>query len=348
MIPLNLRALRFYTNPTVRDYILIITGMAIYAIGFTVFILPHEIVVGGMAGFSTLVFFASGETIPVAVTMYAVNVMMLVCWFKLLGREFVVRTVFGATVLSMMIGSIEGYFTTHPPIVTDITMSVLMGAVICGLGIGMYYAHKGSAGGTDIVAAIFEKKSNISIGRTMMIIDISIVTCSFFLPFDGDLDARIQARVQTIIYGWTSIVIYSFIANYIVGADKRTIQFMILSPKWREIAEHITHDAHRGVTFFDGKGYWTGEDRRILIIWCRQYDAESIYGIVRDIDENAMVIQSEARSLYGSGFSSLKSKPRKHSQLSNRTAGVEHPDKQAGQEMRSEARIVPNMQVTEM
>lgn len=243
-----MQALRLYANADVRDYLIIIAGMAVYAIGFTVFILPHEIVVGGMAGFSTLVFFASGGLIPVAVTMYAANILMLVCWYRVLGRKFVVRTVFGATILSLMIGSIEGYFTSRPPIVTDTTMSVLMGAVICGIGIGLYYAHKGSAGGTDIVAAVFEKKANINMGRTMMIIDIAIVTCSFFLPFDGDLDARIQARVQTILYGWTSIIIYSFLANYIVNLDKQTIQFLILSPKWEEIADRVTHESGRGVT----------------------------------------------------------------------------------------------------
>lgn len=306
-----MQALRLYSNPDIRDYLIIIAGMALYAIGFTVFILPHQIVVGGMAGFSSLVFFASGETIPVAVTMYVVNIMMLVCWFKVLGRKFVVRTVFGATVLSAMIGAIEGYFTSRPPIVSDTTMSVLMGAAVCGFGIGLYYAHKGSAGGTDIVAAIFEKKSNVSIGRTMMVIDIAIVTCSFFLPFDGDMDARIQSRVQTIIYGWTSIVIYSFIANYIVNADKQTIQFLILSPKWREIADRVTHESGRGVTTFDGKGFWTGENRTMLIVWCRQYDADRIYEIVRRIDETAYIIQSDARSVYGNGFDPLKAKPRK-------------------------------------
>ena len=293
------------------DYIFIVLGMALYAIGFTVFILPHDIVVGGMAGFGTLVYFASGEHIPVAVTMYVVNILMLVCWHRVLGRKFVIGTVFGASVLSLMIGSIEQYFTSHAPVVSDMTMSVILGAVLCGCGIGLYYAHKGSAGGTDIVAAVFEKKSNMSIGRTMMVIDMTIVACSFFLPFDGDMDARIQNRVQTIVYGLVSIVVYSFLANYIVNADKQTIQFLILSPRWHEIADNITHRSGRGVTTFDGRGFWTGEERTMLVVWCRQYDADRIYDIVREIDEGAYIIQSEARSVYGNGFDPLSYKRRK-------------------------------------
>lgn len=306
-----MQAMRLYANPDVRDYLIIIAGMAIYAIGFTIFILPHEIVVGGMAGFSTLVFFASGGLIPVAVTMYAANILMLACWYRVLGHKFVVRTVFGASILSLMIGTIEGYFTSHPPIVADTTMSVLMGAVICGIGIGLYYAHKGSAGGTDIVAAVFEKKANINMGRTMMIIDMTIVTCSFLLPFDGNLDARVQARVQTILYGWTSIIIYSLLANYMVNLDKQTIQFLILSPKWEEIADRVTHESGRGVTTIGGTGFWTKEHRELLIVWCRQYDADRIYEIIRRIDDKAYIIQSEARSVYGNGFDPLRMKPRK-------------------------------------
>lgn len=291
---------------TIRDYIIIIAGMAMYAIGFTIFILPHEIVVGGMAGFSSLVFFGTDGLIPVAFTMYAANILMLMCWCRTLGKKFVIRTIFGATILSLIIGLMEGYFTSHPPIVTDTTMSVIMGSVICGVGIGLYYAHKGSAGGTDIVAAVVEKKKNISLGRTMMIIDLAIVTLSFFLPFQGDIDQRIQARVQTIIYGWMSIIIYSLIADYIVNADKQTLQFLILSDHWQQIAHHITHESGRGVTTIPAEGYWTGQKRTLLIVWCRRYDADRIYDIIRKIDPTGYVIQSEARSVYGNGFDMLK------------------------------------------
>lgn len=297
---------RFNFHKEIRDYLVILGGMALYAIGFTVFILPHQIVTGGMAGFSSLVFFASGERIPVAVTMYVTNILMLVLWFKVLGKSFVIRTVVGATVLSAMIGSIENYFTSRPPLVTDITMSVLVGSAICGLGIGLYYAHKASSGGTDIVVAIFEKTRGISVGRSMIIIDASIVACSFFLPFDGDLDARVQARVQTITYGWASILIYSTIANYIVGLDKQTIQFIIVSQRWQQIGERITRECHRGVTKFDAQGFWTDEPRKLLIVWCRQYDSANIYNAIRLTDPEAIIIQSDARNVYGNGFDRLK------------------------------------------
>ncbi len=93
----------------------------------------------------------------------------------------------------------------------------------------------------------------------MMIIDVSIVALSFFLPFDGDMEARIQSRTQTIIYGWLAIYIYSWLADRYIDKGKQTIQFIILSEKWETIAYRITHETGRGVSMWDGTGYWTGE-----------------------------------------------------------------------------------------
>lgn len=252
-----------------RDYFFIILGMLVYAVGFTVFILPHQVVIGGMSGFGTLVFYFSGRHIPVAAAMYGTNILLLVCAYRYLGKVFVYKTVFGATVLSLMIGMMNTYFTTRPPLVTDMTLSVLMGAMLCGVGIGVYFSHHGTSGGTDIIAAVMERVSSLSVGRTMMIVDMSIVAVSFFLPFDGDMEARIQARTQTIIYGWISIFVYSYIADRFIGAGRQTIQFFILSDKWSDIAYRITHETGRGVTTIDSRGYWTEQERTLLLVWCR-------------------------------------------------------------------------------
>jgi uncharacterized membrane-anchored protein YitT (DUF2179 family) len=290
----------------VKDYAYIVLGMLIYAVGFTVFILPHKIVIGGMAGFSSLVFYASGERIPVAVTMYGVNIILLLCGFKMIGRTFVVRTIFGATLLSLLIGCGEGYFTSHPPLITDVTMSVIMGSVLCGLGIGTYYSHHGTAGGTDIIAAIMSKVSRMSVGRVMMVVDMTIVACSFFLPYDGDIEARIQVRTQIIIYGWLAIYLYSYITDKYLAAGRQTIQFIILSDKWQEIANRITKETGRGVTTWQATGFWTGADRTMMLVWARRYDMLPIYRIVNEVDEHAYITNSYVKSVYGNGFDILK------------------------------------------
>lgn len=294
----------------IKNLIFIVLGMALYAIGFCVFILPHHIVIGGMAGLGTLVFYATSGLIPVAVTMYGTNVLLLICGYKYLGKGFVLRTIFGATVLSLMIGSVEDYFTTHPPIVADTTMSVIMGAMLIGIGIGIYYSHHGTAGGTDIVAAIMNSVSDISVGQVMMMIDMTIVALSFFLPFDGDIESRVQMRVETIIYGWIAIFLYSYITDKFLNAGRQTVQFIILSDKWERIADRITHETGRGVTNWDCEGFWTKTGRQLMLVWCRESDTYHIYRIVKEEDPGAYITNSFVRSVYGNGFDTLKLKKR--------------------------------------
>lgn len=293
-----------------RDLAFITLGIMIYAIGFTVFILPHHVVIGGMAGFSTLIYYATGGLLPLAVIMYGTNILLLICGYRYLGHGFVLRTIFGTTLLSMLIGLVEGYFTTHPPIVTSAPMSVMIGAVLLGLGIGIYYSHHGTTGGTDIVAAIMEHISDISMGRVMMIIDVTIVALSFFLPFDGDMEARVQSRSQTIIFGLLSIVVYSWLADYYIAQGKQTIQFIILSEKWDTMAHRITHETGRGATVWDAQGYWTGDQKKMMLVWCRQTDVDSILRIAHEVDPTAYVTTSTVRSVYGNGFDRLRIKKR--------------------------------------
>lgn len=185
-------------------------------------------------------------------------------------------------------------------------MSVIIGAVMLGLGIGIYFSHHGTTGGTDIVAAIMSRISDVSTGRVMMIVDVSIVALSFLLPFDGDMEARIQSRTQTIIYGWLAIYIYSWLVDRYIDKGKQTIQFIILSDNWETIAKRITHETGRGVSMWDGTGYWTGAKRKLMLVWCRQNDVFRILQIVKESDENAYITNSNVRSVYGNGFDKLK------------------------------------------
>lgn len=303
--------------PGARQLLVITLGMLIYTIGFTVFILPHGVVIGGMAGFSTLVFYATAEKVPVAVTMYGVNILLLLLGARELGRGFVGRTIFGATVLSVMIGATEGYFTSHAPLVTDITLSVTLGAVLLGVGIGLYYSHNGTAGGTDIVAALMAKKYNISVGRVMMIVDMSIVACSFFLPFDGSLEERVQVRTQTILYGWLSIFLYSYITDVFLKAGRQTVQLLIISTRWHEVGSRIAKETGRGVTTWSGEGFWTGESRKLMLVWCRKPQLAHMMEIIRDEDPHAYVTDTYVRSVYGNGFDAIPSK-KSHSQKADK------------------------------
>lgn len=301
----------------VRDYIMITFGLMLYAIGFTAFIFPHHIVIGGMAGLGELVYYASNKLVPVAVTMYGVNIMLMISGYKVLGKAFLQRTIFGATGISICIGVIEGYFTSVPPLIPDVTMSVVLGGILCGLGIGTIYIHNGTSGGSDIVAAMVSKVSNVSVGRTLMIVDMSIVALTFFLPFDGDMQARIQSCVPRIIYGWIIIFIYSYITDLLINTNRQATQFVIFSAHWQEIADCINRDAHRGVTVLDGQGWYSKHDVKILMVWCRKIESMTIFRIIKSIDPEAFISQGNVNGVYGKGFDMMKVKMKKDKEKSS-------------------------------
>lgn len=295
-----------------KDYVIIVLGLAIYALGFTSCILPHEVVIGGMSGVSTLIYFGTNGLIPVAVTGYVLNLVLLAIAYKIVGRTFVLRTVFGVTVVAIGIGIGESIFMSlGHPLIPDRTVSLVLGAILCGVGIGTVFIHNGSSGGTDIVAACVSKVSNASIGRIMIYTDMIIVSCSIFLPFDGTVEQRIEARIPTIVYGIMVTFIVSFITDQIINTNRQATQFFIFSRKWKEIADKILNEAHRGVTIMDGQGWYTKQDVKILMVYCRKIESVTIFRIIKSIDEDAFVTQGAVNGVYGQGFDKVKIKMKK-------------------------------------
>ena len=299
-----------FTN--LKDYLFIILGLLLYGFGFTAFILPHEIVIGGLSGVGTLVYFATMGVIPVAVTQYVCNLLLLGMAFKLVGKTFVLRTIFGATVISLSIGLFESIFMqlSHP-LIPDLSMSAILGAILCGLGVGLCFVHNGSSGGTDIVAAMVSKVSNVSIGRTMIFTDMIIVALSIFLPFEGDFQQRIEARVPLIVYGWVITFIVAYMTDMVINTNRQATQFIIFSSKWDEIADQINMEAHRGVTVLDGEGWYTKHPVKVLMVWCRKIESVTIFRIVKSVDENAFITQANVNGVYGKGFDTMKVKMKK-------------------------------------
>lgn len=295
-----------------KDYVMIVLGLMCYSVGFTAFILPHHIVIGGLSGVGTLIYFGTGGLIPVAVSSYVCNILLLAIAYKIVGRTFVLRTIFGSTVVALGIGLTEGIFMSlGHPLVPDRVVSAVLGGILCGIGVGTTFIHNGSSGGTDIVAAMVSKVSNVSIGRTMVFVDMAIVSCSIFLPFEGTVEQRIEARIPIIVYGIMVTFIYSYVADQIINGNRRATQFMIFSPKWHEIADKILSEANRGVTVIDGEGWYTKHGVKILLVYCRKIESVTIFRIVKSIDEDAFVSQGNVNGVYGKGFDHVKIKLKK-------------------------------------
>lgn len=284
-----------------RDYLMIVLGLLIYSFGFTAFIFPEHVVIGGLAGFGTLVYFITerflGYGVPVAVSQYAMNLLLLALAFRTVGKQFVIRTIFGATVISLFIGVLTPVFP-HPLVQGEPFMNVIIGGLLCGLGIGICFTHNGSSGGTDIVAAMVSKRSNVSVGRTMLYTDFFIIGSSYFLLH----------RIDLVVYGYVVLVISSLMADMIINTTRQAVQFTIFSRHWQEIADAVNNEAHRGVTVLTGMGWYSKQDVKVLLVMCRKIESVTIFRIIKSIDEDAFITQANVNGVYGKGFDAIKLK----------------------------------------
>lgn len=284
-----------------RDYVLITFGIFLYAFGFSAFIFPEKVVVGGVTGIGTIVYFITERYlpfgIPVAITQYAINLVLLAFAFRTIGKQFVVRTIFGATVISLFIGVLIPLFD-GPLIEQQTFMNIIIGGLMCGIGIGVVFTHNGSTGGTDIVAAMVNKKSNVSIGRVMLYTDMCIISSSYL----------IWQQIDTVVYGFVVLVIVSYMTDMIINTTRQAVQFTIFSSHWEEIATAINNDAKRGCTVLDGTGWYSKHNVKILLVMCRKIESVTIFRIIKSIDENAFITQANVNGVYGKGFDSLKLK----------------------------------------
>lgn len=303
-----------FTWLDVKDYIFIIIGISLYAFGFTAFILPHEVVMGGMAGLGSVVYFATERlheagyfpfAVPVAVTMYAVNFLLLCIAFRIVDRTFTIRTLFGMTVLSMVVGVLQPLCANLHIMPDEKVLSLVLGAAIMGTGIGTVFIHNGSSGGTDIVAAMVSKKSNVTIGRTMMICDIFIVGSAFVV---------LNYPISEIVLGMLVTVMTGYMCDLVINSNRQAIQFTIFSQKWEEIADAIITDANRGCTVLEGEGWYSHKPVKMLMVMCRKIESVTIYRIIKSIDPNALVTQCNVNGVYGQGFDTMKVKMKKTAQ----------------------------------
>ena len=251
-----------------KDYVMIVLGILIYGFGFCAFILPEEVVIGGVSGIGSLFYFASLKylpfEIPVWIPSYAINLILLAFAYKIVGKQFVMRTIFGATVISLAIGVMQPLFHNilgGKPLVEGQTfINIIIGGLCCGAGIGMAFIHNGSTGGTDIVAAITAKKTNVSIGRTMLYTDFFIISSSYLIFQDPN----------KIVFGLIVLFLASWTADQIINTNRQAIQFTIFSPKWEEIADAINNEANRGCTVLDGTGWYSKQTVKVLLVMCRK------------------------------------------------------------------------------
>ncbi|KUL19843.1 MAG: hypothetical protein XE13_0355 [Proteiniphilum sp. 51_7] len=276
-----------------KDYLIITVGLVLFAVGFTGFIMPNQIVVGGLGGVGLLFKYAFG--LPVFVTFLLGNsIMMVLAWF-ILGKGYVFRALYGVVGVTLLMGVAENLIT-EAIVHTDPLITSIIGAICSGTGLGLVYTRNASTGGTDILGAIITKYRYISMGRGLLYIDLIIVSSSYLL----------FQSFEKIIYGLIVVSVMYYTVDLVINGARQSVQFIIFSSRYNEIASHVNSELNRGCTVLEGTGWYSQQPQKVLIILARKTESTSIFRLVKRIDENAFISQSNVVGVYGKGFDQMK------------------------------------------
>ncbi len=300
----------------IKTYLIITVGLLCYALGWDVFLIPNGMVGGGVTGIAAVLLYAF--KIPVSVSFFVINLVLLLIALKVLGKGFGVKTVYAIVVTSIFLEVLPMYlsdtFIQEIAISNGKLLCAIFGGVVSGLGIGLCFSQGGSTGGTDIVALMITKYRNISAGKIILIIDIFIIASSLLLPAKQIYDAAgnligtesTGMRLATVLYGYILIMACSYTIDLFVSGTKQSLQLFIFSKKYGEIADSIVSDIGRGVTLIDAQGWYTKQESKIVMVVVRKTDINMIYKIVKSVDRDAFMSVGSVTGVYGKGFDQIK------------------------------------------
>ena len=291
----------------VKDYFFITLGIMLYTISFTVFLMPYQIVAGGVTGLSAIIYYATG--FHVQNTYIIINLSLLVVALKVLGFKFLFKTIYAIFLLYFLLIVAQDIIPKQPngmPIKLlgegQDFMSMIIGCVITRVALSTVFLHSGSTGGTDIIAASVNKYHNVSLGTVLIAVDFCIIgSCMFFPQFGTYLE-----RAHKVMFGLCVMTLENFSLDYIMNARRESVQFMIFSRKYQEIANAIGMETGHGVTILDGHGWYTGQEVKVLCILAKKRESTDIFRLIKLIDPNAFVSQSSVVGVYGEGFDEMK------------------------------------------
>ena len=295
-----------------KEYGLVTLGVISYALGWSIFLLPNNLIGGGVSGFASILYYATG--IPMGVTYLVLNVILLLVGTKILGTGFGGKTIYAivmtSILLTVMPSIIPADFIHEFAISNGKLICTIIGGVIAGLGIGLSISSGGSTGGTDIVALLWCKFHSASPGRVILIIDVVIILSSLLFPSvteAGEL-LNFSEKLAVVVYGLVQVTVSGYAVDLYLSGSKQSVQAFIFTKKSEEMADAIAFDMKRGVSMISAKGWYTKENRDVLMVVTRKTDLNLLLRYVKSIDPEAFLSVSSVMGVYGEGFDTIKVK----------------------------------------
>ena len=315
----------------VKEWALVTLGITIYVTGWAIFLMPNNLVGGGVSGIASMIQYATGGAIQMGYSYFTLNAILIVVAIVVIGMGFGAKTIYAIILASVGLRFLPEIIPLE--IIQTLAlqngklMSTLCGGLMAGIGIGMSISNGGSTGGTDIIALIYTKYRNVSPGKVILYLDFVIILSSLLIPSivpdldpetgrqllgpDGKPSSHLMPfaeKVTTVIYGLILVTVNGKVIDSYLSGSQQSVQLFILSKHYAEIADSITHELHRGVTVLDGKGWYTQESMEILMVITRKTDLNLLLRYIKAIDPKAFLSVSSVNGVYGQGFDTIKGK----------------------------------------
>jgi uncharacterized membrane-anchored protein YitT (DUF2179 family) len=278
---------------------LIAVCVAPYALVVNQVLVPHAIVGGGLTGLCEIIYFASGEVIPIWLSTLVINTILLVTGIILLGWKSCVRALWGIVWLTIWLRT---FSVAETPLISDPFMAIILCGLVNAASLGLVYSNNGNTGGTDIVAMIVNKYRHVSMGRALFMVDVLVISSAWFLPQ--------VTKFEQLLFGFCFVFIESQAVDWVMSRGRQSIQFFIFSKEYDRIADTIMKQVGRGVTFLEAQGAYSKQDTKLIMLIVRKSEAIRIFRIVHEIDPTAFISETPTRCVFGQGFENLQNEAR--------------------------------------
>ena len=298
----------------VKSYFIITLGLLCYVLGWVIFLIPNNLVGGGVTGISSIVLYAFG--VPISVTYFSINIILLLIALRVLGKSFGAKTVYAIAATTLFFQFVPAFipqdFIQEIAISNGRLLSAIFGGVMSGFGIGISFSQGGSTGGTDIVALMVAKYHNIAPGRMILYMDLVIIASSLLIPAKEVMDASGNLvretwgmRLATVLYGYMLIASCSQIVDMMVAGSRQSVQVFIFSKNYERIADIITQEMGRGVTVLTGEGWYTRSESKMLMVLIHKTEVSRIHNLIKEVDRDAFISMAPVTGVWGRGFQQI-------------------------------------------
>ncbi len=275
-----------------KSYFIIAVGLFIGSLGWTGFLIPSEIVGGGVTGIATIIYFATG--FKVGYSVFIINGLLLVVAMRVLGFGFGIKTIFATFVLSFFLGFLQSIITE--PLVSDRFMCAIIGGIMAGASAGIILSQGGSTGGTDIIAMMINKYRNYSPGQLLLALDLIIISSSYFL----------SNSIEQVVYGFVAMGVSAYCVDMVIEGSKQSVQIFIFTKKYEKIRSELVLQLDQGMTELQAKGGYSQQDVKVLMVLAKKKDSQSILSMVKIVDPDAFISMGSVMGVYGQGFDKIK------------------------------------------